>query len=365
MLEKIVAAFDQKDYQTAAKYVSELLQQSPEHSWGRLYLGRLHEVSGRIEAATALYRQILQDTTNPKIAIQARQGLQRQELAVQAQRQAEIAQATADPTASAPGLLILEAVSGAARAAASQQLARIMQLDAYSARLQIPNRGWRIYRMGAIGELQFYCQQLRAAAIPAFCAKVAAVQAVPVFSVLYFQTYDPTVTVICQNEQGQKGALSFAWAEVQQQVEGLLPIFEQVVDVDLRQGLSQIQRQRKLETQDYAHVCDLHLPQRQCILRLCDLTYQFRQGIYFLPAQVTGNSDHSTNRLYWNSLRQFLAQFLPQCLVWADFTPFAETALNHALLLKRIQPHLSLPGQEDSQWHPAFQLYSSLAFLRD
>ncbi len=365
MLEKIVAAFDQKDYQTAARYVAELLKQSPDHPWGQLYRARLQEVSGAMTAANAAYRQILQATTNPKIAMQARQGLQRLETAAQAQRQVQVAQAKADPQANEPGLLILESVSGAARVAASQQLARIMQLDAYSARLQIPNRGWRIYRMGAIGELQFYCQQLRAADIPAFCVKVATVQAVPVLSVLYWQTDEATAKVICQNDQGQKGVLSFAWSEVQQQVEGLIPIFEQVVDANLRQGLQWIQRQRKLETQDYAHVCDLHLPQRQCILRLCDLTYQFHQGIDFLPAPTLGNRDRSTNRLYWNRLRQFLAESLPQCLMWSDFTPFAEAALDQALLLQSIKPHLSLLGQDDNLWSPAFQLYSSLAFWRD
>ena len=364
MLEKIAAAFDQQDYVSAAKYITELLQQSPAHPWGLLYRARLQEVSDAVEGAKMAYRQILQETLNPKIAMQARQGLQRLDLAAQAQRQTEVAQAKAHPEANEPGLLILESVSGTARVVASQQLARIMQLDAYSARLQIPNRGWRIYRMGAIGELQLYCQQLRAADIPAFCVKVAGLRTVPVFSVLYFETYGTTVKVVCQNDQGQKGTLSFAGSEVQQQVEGLIPIFEQVVDANLRQGLQRIQRQRKLETQDYAHVCDLHLPKRQCILRLCDLTYQFHQGINFLPNSTDSGGDRSTNRLYWNSLNQFLTQYLPQRPVWSDFTPFAEAALNQTLLLKSIKPHLSLLGQEDSLWHPAFQLYSSLVFWR-
>jgi hypothetical protein len=366
MLEEIAAAFERKDYQTAAKHVSELLKQSPDHPWGRLYRARLHEVSGQVEAATGGYRQILQETTNPKIAIQARQGLHRLEAAMQVQRQAEVVQAkAADPTASESGLLVLEGVAGDDRAAASQQLASIMQLDAYSARLQIPNRGWRIYRLGAIGELQFYGQHLRAAKIPAFWVKLAEVQALPVFSILYFQAYESTVKVICQNSQGQKGALSFTWAEVKQQVEGLIPIFEQVVDANLRDGLQRIQRQRKLETQDYAHVCDLHLPHRQCILRLCDLTYQFHEGINFLPVREVGEVDRTTNRLYWNSLRRFLTQYLPDRPLWSDFTPFAESTLNQALLLKSITPHLTLLGQEDSLWSPAFQLYSSLAFWRD
>jgi Tetratricopeptide repeat len=360
MLEKIVAAFDQQDYATAAKWVAQLLKQSPDHPWGRLYRGRLAEVSGRTAIATAVYRQLLQETPNPKIALQARQGLHRLEAAAQTQRQAEIAQAKAAPAATAPGLLVLEAVAGADRVKASQLLARMMELDPYSAGMQIPNRGWRIYRTGAIGEMQFYGQQLRSANIPTFWVELADVHALPVFSVLYWQVHEPNATVICQNDQGQAGSLQFAWSEVQQQVEGLLPIFEQVVDSDLRQG---IQRQRKLETQDYAHVCDLHLPQRRCILRLCDLTYQFHQGVNFLPT-AAGEGDRTTNRLYWNSLRQFLHHYLPQTQVWSDFTPFAEAAINQVLLLKSIKPHIQLLGQEDSLWNPAYQLYSSLAFLR-
>jgi antitoxin component HigA of HigAB toxin-antitoxin module len=358
MLEQIAAAFEQKDYRTAAKLVQELLRQSPQNPWAKLYGARLQEISGNSTAAAAIYRQLLQETPNPKLAIQARQGLQRLETAAQAQRQAEITQATADPQNAAPGLLILEAVTGDAKSIAAQHLAQIMQLDAYTARMQIPHRGWRIHRVGPIGELQFYGQQLKAAEIPVFWTPVAAAQSLPVFSVLHFQLHEPTATVICQNDQGQIGSLSFTWSEVSQRVEGLLPIFEHVVDSHPRTG---IQRQRKRETQDYAHVCDLHLFDRRCILRLCDLTYQFHQGINFLSDETI---DQNTNRLYWNHLQQFIGHYLPQS-PWSDFTAFAEATLNQPLLLQKIDPHLQLLGQDNSLWNPAFQLYSSLVFLRN
>lgn len=360
MLDQIAAAFDRQDYRTAAKLLKEFLQQSPQNPFGQLYRGRLYEVSGKLEAAEAIYRQLLRDVVNSKVSTQARQGLKRLETLTQTRHKAAIATATADPKNLEMGMLVLEAISSDIRTTSAQNFARIMQLDAYTARLQIPHRGWRLYRTGAIGELQLYGQQLRDAEIPAFWSPLKTLQALQVFRVQYFREYQPTAIAVCQNEQDQLGSLSFEWAEVKQRVEGRLPIFEKVVDTDPRQGT---QRQRKEQTQDYAHVCDLHLPKRQCILRICDLNYQFNQGMAF--SDPTAAIEQTTSRIHWNNLLAFLNYQLPEQPIWSEFTPFAETAIEFPNLLKRLQSHIHLLGQDSSPWNPAFHLYSGLAFLRD
>lgn len=360
MLDQIAAAFDRQDYRTAAKLLKEFLQQSPQNPFGQLYRGRLYEVSGKLEAAEAIYRQLLRDVVNSKIATQARQGIQRLETLTQTRQKAAIAAATADPKNLEMGMLVLEAIHSDVRTTSAQNFARIMQLDAYTARLQIPHRGWRLYRTGAIGELQLYGQQLRDAEIPAFWSPLKTLQTLQVFRVQYFREYQPTAIAVCQNEHDQLGSLSFEWAEVKQRVEGRLPIFEKVVDTDPRQGT---QRQRKEQTQDYAHVCDLHLPKRRCILRICDLTYQFYQGMAF--SDPTAAIEQTTSRIHWNNLLAFLNYQLPEQPIWSEFTPFAETAIEFPNLLKRLKSHIHLLGQDSSPWNPAFHLYSGLAFLRD
>jgi hypothetical protein len=357
MLDQIAAAFDRKDYKTAAHLLKTFLQESPQNPWGQFYRGRWYEVTHQTAEAKAIYQQLLRDVSNPKIAAQARQAIQRLDAQDNEQRQSAIASATADPQQAELGILILEAISAAAKPTVAQTLAQILNLDLYTARLQLPSLGWRLLRTGPIGELRFYCDQLNAANIPAFCVTVSAVQTLPVYQVEYFEDFDPKAIVVCRNDQGQIGRLEFSWTELHQRVEGILPIFERVVDTTMREG---IQRQRKIETQDFARVCDLHLPQRGCILRLCDWTYQFDQGIDFGIGTNTIELDQTINRLHWNRLIEFFNYHnIP---AQTGFTRFAETAIDFAMLLKRI-PRIDLFGQEDSLWNAAFPLYSGLVLL--
>jgi len=53
-----------------------------------------------------------------------------------------------------PGVLILDVLAPEQRQLAAQRFGRIVNLDAYSARMLLPSRGWRLYRMGAISELK-------------------------------------------------------------------------------------------------------------------------------------------------------------------------------------------------------------------
>jgi hypothetical protein len=341
--------------------LKELLKQSPHDPWVQLYTARLQEVAGKFDTAEETYRQLLRNATNSKLVIQSRQGIQRVEDRRRERRQQAIAQTTSDPSNSEPGFMVLEAVTGDDRGTAVQNFARVMKLDAYTARMLLPSRGWRLYRSGSVGELQVYGQELLDAGVPVFWVPLPQLQKIQVFQVSYFQSISPRVNVVCRNEHDQLGTLTFDWSEISQRVEGMLPVFEQVLTLGYRDRL-----ERREATQDYSHFCDLHLPGRRCILRLQDTQYDFHQGISVVPRQGTvGKLDRNTIRTNWNHLLELLNQQLPNQPVWADFTTFAETASDFTIPLRRLKPHIHLLRHSESHWDSAFQLYSGMMFLRN
>jgi thioredoxin-like negative regulator of GroEL len=160
-LPDITQAMNSKDYRAATKLIQQLGSGERQNPLIQLYMAQIYEASHKLAQAQALYRQLLQDPSNPKVMNQARQGLKRLENWEATQRQTAIAQAKADPGGTNLGLLILEGLDPAGsptekqtqRQLAAQKFAKIMQLDAYSARLQLPSTGWRLYRTGAVGEI--------------------------------------------------------------------------------------------------------------------------------------------------------------------------------------------------------------------
>jgi tetratricopeptide (TPR) repeat protein len=355
MLEEVINAFERKDYQTAAKLIKPLLKQSPEDPWVQFYLARLQEVYGKRQEAEKIYRQLLKVTINNKILSQARQGLQRIKEFEQAERKKAIAQATAEPENTEQGILVLEPIDNELKKIAAPKLAKIMQVDTYSARLMLPSRSWRVYRTGKIGEMQFYGTQLQQAGIPCFCLKLSQIQKIQVYQVKHFSQSTQHPTVICSSAENQLGSLSFAWSEVTAKVIGLLPIFEQVVDINVRGKL-----ERKTQTQDYYQFCDLHLPERKTILRIYDHGYEFQQGLEISP-QATQN----TIRINWNNLMRWVEQKLPQIKTWSDFQPFGETVLDQTEVLNQIPSHIQLFRRENSNWDAAFHLYSGIVFAKN
>ena len=354
MFDDVIAAFERQDYGVAAQLLQPLLQTSPENPWVQFYAGRLYEGLGELESAQNVYQSLLKNVTNTKLLAQIRQSLQRLEALILEQRQRGIGQATTEPNNNQLGLLILEPIPSENKTVAAQNFGRIMEIEPYAARLQLPSRGWRFYKSGAIGELKFLGQELRAVGIPCFWATLTEIKQIRIFQVNYFQYAEPQATVICQNEQGQMGALSFNWSEVSDRVLGLLPIFEQVVDRDARGKL-----QRKTKTQDYAHFCDLLLPSRGCILRLHDNSYQYHKGVTIEP-----KSDRSTIRISWNSLLDFLTNQLLSTPIWSDFSTFAETVVDQNELLERIPAHIHLLRRNKSTWDSAFTMYSALVSIK-
>ncbi|HYW20202.1 MAG TPA: tetratricopeptide repeat protein [Nodularia sp. (in: cyanobacteria)] len=355
MIKQVATAFERKDYHTAARLIKQLLKETPEDPWVQFYLGQLHEVSRKRQEAEKIYRQLLRNTTNTKIVNQARQGLQRLQEIDQEERQRAISKATSEPSHGEPGLLVLEPLATELKTIAAPKFAEIMQIDPYTARLVLPSRGWRLYRTGQIGELQFYGKQLQQAGIPCFWITIAAIQQIQVFQVKYFSESDPKPTILCRSQENQLGSLTFDWSEVTDRVVGMLPIFEQVIDVDTRHQL-----EWKTQTQDYAQFCDLHLASRNCILRLYDHGYEFQKGV-----EITDQASENTMTINWNSLLQWISQQIPQVKTWSNFTPFAQTALDQIEMLGNIQSHIHLFRREKTNWDPAFHLYSCLVLLNE
>jgi hypothetical protein len=380
MLKQAADALNRQDYKAAAKLIATLVTQQPDDHQVQLYAARLQEVTNQLDRALEIYRSLLQHAVNSKIVTEARQGIQRIEQ-IQAQIQAHAlscARAGIEDNVE-PGLLILEPISPESKQIIAPRFAAIMDIDPYSARLQLPTRGWRLYRSGTMGELEFYYNQLQQAEIPSFCASQHNMQRLFVFRVNYFQVLHPQAAIVCMDDRSELRTFNFNWSEVTQIVMGMLPIFEEVVEIDARN-----RTHRKPKILDYIHVCDLQLRKRRSIFRLCSQTYDFcdykqlvtqnRRDLLTgdlsselsgdLSGLLNGQRIPTTSHDNWKNLMSQIRKQVPEIKTWSEFTPFAETALGFPELLNHIHPHLELLRRADSPWDRAFQLYSILAMCR-
>ncbi len=380
MLEQAAEALNRQDYKTAAKLIATLVVNQPDDHQVQLYAARLQEATNKLDNALEIYRLLLQQAIDIKITTEARQGIERIQQ-IQARTQANaLAGARAGIAANTtPGFLILEPMSLAQKQLAIPKLAEIMDLDSYSARLQLPSRGWRLYRLGPMGELEFYRDQLQQAQIPCFCVSQADTQTMFVFRVSHFQSFHPQAAIVCIDDRSELRTFNFNWSEVTQVVTGMLPIFEEVMEINAHNRTL-----RKPKTLDYVHVCDIQLRDRRSIFRLCSQTYDFcdykqlmtqnrRQFTGDLSNQLSGDLHGllngqripTTSRDNWKNLMSQIHEQVTEIPRQSDFTPFAETAIGYSELLQRIDPHIELLRRADSLWDRAFQLYSTLSMCRD
>ena len=366
MYKAIADAIDSQDLATAEQLLAAIGAESVESPMTGYYQARLAEAKGDLNEAEQKFRQLLVITHSPQLVSKIRAGLGRiqahhraaAEKSLAEQRSA-IEEAKAEPGAQSLAIFVLEPVPPAEKQAKAVQFGKIMAIDAYTARLQLPSRAWRLYRTGAIGELSYYDQQCQGAQIPSFSVGLDDILAVKVFPIFHIESLSPEVTVTYRISREEEGTFSFTWQDVSQTVEGLLPIFEECVDVNVRGKI-----QRKTEILDYAHICDLHLPQQQIILRFCDQIYEFTQGVS-LDTANSSRERQGTSHQQWQQLSRIWQTNLPDKPVWKEFKAFAETALDFQELLKLIDPHIPFLRREETNWDKAFHLYSALAFCRD
>lgn len=357
MQDAIAAALEKRDFRAAAALLQQWKQQDARDPKFLLMVGRYQEATERWEQAEKTYLRLLRQTPNQKLIGQARQGIQRVQSHREQAREEAIETARARPDGKEPGVMCLEPVPTEQRQAAAQGLAKVLGIDAYMARLQIPSREWRLYRVGPIGDLEYYSHSLTEAQVPAFWVKHAEIKAIPVFNTTHFRRVQPQAEVVCKNADGQLGTIAFEWSEVSQIIRGQLPMFESVVDTGAWRQL-----QRKEKTQDYAEVIDLHLHRRQCILRLCDRTYDYGQSGSLSNADAI-HDQRLLTRPHWQALTTYIRE--QTAVPTRDkFANFGEGAIEMLDLLPPIQPQLHLSRVRETNWDPAFHLYSSLYYLR-
>jgi tetratricopeptide (TPR) repeat protein len=367
MIEQAASALNRQDYQTAAKLITALVAERPDDHQVQLYLAKLHEVTDRLDEALKIYRSLLQHAVNLKITTEARQGIERiEEIDAQLQANAlKIAKVGIEDNIE-PGFLVLEPMSQEHKQAIFKKFAAIMEIDPYSARLQLPSRGWRLYRLGKMGELKFYRDRLLAASVPCFCVSQHDTQQMFVFQVGHFQSFHPQGSIVCSDDRAEQRTFNFNWSEVTQIVTGMLPIFEEVMEIDAHN-----RTHRKPKILDYVQVCDLQLGDRRSIFRLCSLTYNFCDYQQSLDRASSagelpnGRRIPATSRDNWKNLMSQIGEQVSEIPTQSNFTPFAETAIGYPELIKRIDPHIELLRRADSPWDRAFHLYSTLSMCRD
>ncbi len=356
MFEQVESALNRQDYRTARHLIKTLVHNQPHNDLVHLYAAQLQEATEHFDNATKIYKRLMVESVNPKVVSDARTGIQRIQTIFQSQRQISLEQALQKAGGDEPGLLILEPVCAEKKPVMAKQLAIIMQLDAYTARLHLPSRGWRLYRLGSMGELNFYHQQLQQAQIPGFCAPLHSLQKMIVLSVKLIEEFNPQAVFNCVGEQGEKLQMGFTWSEVKQIVTGLLPTFEEITEVTASTTHTNIRHKSKIL--DYVQICDLHVPSKNLILRFCNQNYSFQKDV--------GNGLGSlTSRDNWLHLLSQIHKKTSQAKLWSDFTPFAETALAYPEMLQKVTAHVPLMRRNNSLWDQAFQLYSGLIFWKE
>ena len=358
MVESIIDAINTQNYQEASELIYQLKEEEPDNIWIPFCEARLAEAQGYVSLANERYRELLPNAVSPKLMRHIRQAIERINQQENAQRQNALDQAMEETGALEMGMLVLEAIPNDLKKTAAQKFGQIMGVDPYTARLQLPSRSWRLYRTGAIGKLKFQAEELKQADIPCFTALVSDINRLKVYRVLYIESLQPDVTIVYEPKKGQRDIFRFQWAAVEQMVEGLLPLFEECVDIGLRGKLK-----RKTETLDYAKICDLHLPDSNSIIRLCDQQYRFLEGETF-SAKQKATDGQGTMKESWQHIIEFIAQETADIPVRSEFTPFGESAIDFQELIKLIKPHIDLLRREDTPWDGAFHLYSGLAFAK-
>jgi tetratricopeptide (TPR) repeat protein len=356
MKEQIIIALNNQDYTTAKQLIAQLINDEPQNPWGQFYLGKLYHLTGNIELAETTYKKVLRNTTIPKLISQTRQALQELINQEKEHKRQKLTTAINDPNNKAESVLILEPITKELKAQIIPKFAKIMEIDPYMARMILPSKSWRLYRTGNQGEMGFYVEELTRAQIPCFQITIDQIQNINVYNVHYFHIENNQLIAVCEDHQEQIGNFAFQWSEIQQTIEGLLPLFEQVAEFDARR-----QMQHKTQILDYVHIWDLHLPKRNTILRICDRSYKFSEGINISqPLPLHQN----TIRINWNNLSRLISSHLENRTIYKDFTNFAEIGLEEIQMLKPFASHIKLFRQEESLWDQAFQLYSGLVFLK-
>jgi Tetratricopeptide repeat len=368
-LQNLVSTIDRqlgsKDLVAAANTLKQFRETNPNAPEVQIASANFYKVTGKTEQAEKIYRDILKSTAQTGLLAQARKGLKEIEDANLQQHQDGIARAISQVDGEDMGFLAIHPIAPDRKLEVATQLADIFRIDRYTAKVQIPSRNLKVLRIGRLGEMQFYGEKLIASGIPALWTSLKAIATIDVHTVSYFELNPDTgeILAVCTDGNAVKHSdrvasqkISFNWSDVNQRVHGLLPTFGEIVTVDAKHQLT-----RKEDVLDLVHICDLHLPSKNCILRFHDDLYAFDRGI---QPEVTQMLEHiaPSVRERWSSLMAWLTMSMPQTAAKDDFNAFAEMFLAYPDFLKELDHKVDLFRTKESLWDNCFQLYSGMIF---
>ncbi|MEM9138097.1 MAG: hypothetical protein AAGB01_12235, partial [Cyanobacteria bacterium P01_F01_bin.42] len=259
-----------------------------------------------------------------------------------------------------PSLILIEPIASEQKQALALEFAKILETDPYTARLALPSLEFRMMRHGQARHMQTLHESLNTADIPNRHVALSSIQNVPVHDVLYIDSIGDRLIVQVRDPDQQSIPMTVAWSDVQQRVDGLLPLFEEVIARNKKGKIT-----RKTETQDHAQICDLHLGHHQGILRFYDAGYQFNQGMPLVRAETPRMAlETKTSWAQWQGLKQILAEHLPDIPQQLKFEHFANSAVEQIEMLTGLNARIEILRRHECYWDQAFHLYSSLHYLR-
>jgi hypothetical protein len=359
MLESVAAAVERRDFRTAQKLIVKALEEYPKEPMVHFYAGEIRMNIGKWEAAARSYQRALQFDLPPDriLKVTEKLSIANQKLLEEKDKQQTTLkrQATGKETS---GLLILTSLPLAEKPAAAATIAEILGGDPFTIKLQIPSRGWRLYRSGSYTQLQSAATSLMAAGVPAFAYPLAKIVPIEVKQVISIESFQPEFVLNCTNEFDESEQININSAQVVSTVSTLLPIFEEVVENDPKTGT-----QRKPKILDYVPIVDLHIPDSQLILRICSENYDFTKLPLEVSSRVTREGlSFNTSRVGWDESIAAMQNVLVNSTQWIDFNTFADTAISFPEMLSHIPSHSHLLRRNGDIWDRIFHLYSCMAY---
>ncbi|MFN3926488.1 MAG: tetratricopeptide repeat protein [Pseudanabaenaceae cyanobacterium] len=357
-IAKIEALLQAELWQRAREELNLYLSVYPDHPHLQLLQAKLAYAQGNSGKAEEIFRQLLKTSIQPQILNQARQGLRQIEadaLARRQQRMAEIADSEAGQTLGFLALLPVDAGKLELHSQLVTRLARILRTDVYTAKFQLPTRHLKIIRVGTMANLQAYGEELQQAGIPCVWLSLQAVANIQVAQVQYFQPLGlGEVRAVCEKEEWV-----FTWEQVTARVEGVLPTYSGVIDVEVGLKYKIIRREQEL---DRIRICDLHLPSENLILRFHDSAYKFQQG---MQLAVRSSLPHLPPTVHerWQAMMSWFSETQPQIPVHNNFPQFSDMLKLHPTLLKEVNPRVNISRPKPQIIDNCFELFSAIIFL--
>lgn len=355
-LSEIAQLIQQCQWQEAKSLLAHWRSQYPDEPQLKLLEAHLAYAMGNVSEAEAMFREILKSQAPASVWAEARQGLRQieeDEFKRRQQRAKEIAESSPEQGLGFLALLPVPPENVSLRSRAVERLARILRTDLYTAKFKLPTRHLKIIRLGAIAELQAHGEELQQAQIPAVWISKQAIEQIPLKQVRYFEVLGLGEVRAIHHQ----GDTRFALAEVSARVEGVLPTYGNVFDLNAKYQI--IRREQML---DRVRICDFHLPQRQLILRFHDSNYQFSQGVQVPVSQPLPNLKPTVHQR-WQALMTWFASAMPHSRIYDHFSHFQDMLMMYPDFVKEITPRIELCRPKPQLVDNCFEIYSATLFL--